>query len=62
MYSAMLSLGTALIGVGVVPPGGLAGVCAIIFFFSAATSKKVMTKDLKHENIYSPLRHQSVKA
>ena len=26
IYSAMLSLGTALTGVGVVPPGGLAGV------------------------------------
>ena len=62
MYSAMLSLGTALTGVGVVQPGGLAGVCAVFFFVSAATSKKVMTKDSKHENIYSRLRHQSMKA
>ena len=44
------------------PPGGIAGVCAVIFFVSAATSKKVKTKDSKQENIYSPLRHQSMKA
>ena len=44
------------------PPGGIAGVCAVIFFVSAATSKKVKTKDSKQENIYSPLRHQGMKA
>ena len=44
------------------PPGGIAGVCAVIFFVSAATSRKVKTKDSKQENIYSPLRHQSMKA
>ena len=44
------------------PPGGIAGVCAVIFFVSAATSKKVKTKDSKQENIFSPLRHQSMKA
>ena len=30
------------------PPGGLAGVCAVIFFVSAATSNKVMTKTQKY--------------
>ena len=44
------------------PPGGIAGVCLVIFFVSAATRKKVKTKDSKQENIYSPLRHQSMKA
>ena len=44
------------------PPGGMPGVCAAIFFVSAATSRKVKTKDSKQENIYSPLRHQSMKA
>ena len=44
------------------PPVGIAGVCAVIFFVSAATSKKLKTNDSKHENIYSPLRHQSMKA
>ena len=44
------------------PPGGFAGVFAVIFFVSAATSMKVKTKDSKEENIYSPLRHQSMKA
>ena len=38
------------------------GLCAVIFFVSAATSKKVKTKDSKQENIYSSLRHQSMKA
>ena len=59
------SLGTALTGVWVVAsmtPGGIAGVCAVIFFVSAATSKKLKNKDSKHENIYSPLRLQSMKA
>ena len=59
------SLGTALTGVWVVAsmtPGGIAGVCAVIFFVSAASSKKLKTKDSKHENIYSPLRRQSMKA
>ena len=37
------------------PPGGIAGVCAVIFFVSAATSKKVKTKDSKQETIYSPV-------
>ena len=44
------------------PPGGIAGVCAVIFFVSAATRKKMKTKDSKQENIYSPLRHHSVTA
>ena len=44
------------------PPGGIAGVRAVIFFVSAAASKKLKIKDSKHENIYSPLRHQSMKA
>ena len=44
------------------PPGGIAGVCAVIFFVTAATNKKVKTKYSKQENIYSPLRHQSMKA
>ena len=46
------------------PPGGMPGVCAAIFFVldAIATSKKVKTKDSKQENIYSPLRHQSMKA
>ena len=44
------------------PPGGIAGVCAIIFFVSAATRKTVKTKDSKQENIYLPLRHQGMKA
>ena len=59
------SLGTALTGVGVVAsmtPGGIAGVCAVIFFVSAASSKKLKTNDSKHKIIYSPLRHQSMKA
>ena len=37
------------------PPGGIGGVCAVIFFVSAATSKKVKTKDSKQESIYLPL-------
>ena len=49
------SRGTALTGVGVdanMPLGGIAGVlvCAVIFFVSAATSKKLKTKDSKHAN------------
>ena len=40
LYSAMLSLGTALIAVGVVPPGGLAGVCALFSFFRLQPARK----------------------
>ena len=35
---------------------------AVNFFVSAATSKKLKTNDSKEEIIYSPLRHQSMKA
>ena len=44
------------------PPGGVPGVCAAIFFVLAATSMKVKTKNSKQENMYSTLRHQSMKA
>ena len=44
------------------PPGCIAGVCAVIFLVSAATRKTVKTKDSKQENIYLPLPHQSMKA
>ena len=50
------SLGTALTGVGVVvslPLGGIAGVCAVSFFVSAATSKKLKTNVPKHEKLFT---------
>ena len=50
------SLGTALTRVGVVaslPLGGIAGVCAVSFFVSAATSKKLKTKGSKHEKLFT---------
>ena len=36
------------------PPGGIAGVCTVIFFVSAATSKKVNTKDSKQKVFIHP--------
>ena len=50
------SLGTALTGVGVVASlllGGVAGVCAVSFFVSAATSKKLKTNVPKHEKLFT---------